>query len=273
MTNRKIVSMVLGATALLGASSAFATAVLPSTGNGELVLFVTDTNTGNSYAKNLGVTLDNILADGSVASTPAGTLSYSLPTFDLSTDSNFTSLITAATNAGDNVIWGVMGGDSVGNNLQATPRRFVQTSGVATPSLTNGSLASDTADFNTFLTSVNGNLLANASVVGTGTSGGQYGVSGSAGTAAATGFTGSVGTSGALGSTLGLYMFTSSNTSGLASAGSNNPAKEYVLTSLTLTSTGLSAVSSVPLPAGVWLLGSGLLGMLGVGRRRIVKAA
>jgi hypothetical protein len=37
---------------------------------------------------------------------------------------------------------------------------------------------------------------------------------------------------------------------------------------MVLSSTGNLAVSAVPLPAAVWLFGSGLLGLVGIGRRR-----
>jgi hypothetical protein len=57
--------------------------------------------------------------------------------------------------------------------------------------------------------------------------------------------------------------------------GNNSPGKlqSYVLGSnLTLSSAGVLSVSSVPLPAAVWLFGSGLLGLIGVGRRKAAAA-
>jgi hypothetical protein len=274
MTNRKLTSMLLGAATLLGASSAFASIDLPSTpgGNGELVLLVTDTATGNSYAKDLGIHLNDILGDGAVASTPGGLLNYVLPSFNLTGDANFQSLISSALPA--NVVWGVMGADAVGNNLAANPQRVVQTAGIGASGPNNNSVKSNAADINAYFGSLNGNLGANASVVGTGLSGGMYGISGTGGVAAQTGFTGGIATAGFLGETLGFYYFATSNTSGTATGGGNNLAKVYNLANLTLTAAGLSAVTTeVPLPAAVWLFGSGLLGMAGVGRRRKQKAA
>jgi hypothetical protein len=45
----------------------------------------------------------------------------------------------------------------------------------------------------------------------------------------------------------------------------------FSLTNDTLTFTGNGGTTPVPLPAAVWLLGSGLLGLAGVGRRRAAK--
>lgn len=275
MTNRKLTSMLLGAATLLGASSAFAGIDLPSTGNGELVLLVTDTATGNSYAKDLGININNILDNSLVASTPGGALNYVLPTFDLSLDANFQSLISSSNAA--NVIWGVLAADSVGNNLASNPQRVVQTAGLGASAPNIASLKTTAGNINSYFTSLNGNLGANASVVGTGLSGGMYGVSGTGGSAAASGFSAGIGTSGFLGDTLGFYYFASSgvNPPCTATTCSNDLAKVYNLANLTLTASGLSAVtaSEVPLPAAVWLFGSGLLGMLGVGRRRNLKVA
>jgi hypothetical protein len=47
----------------------------------------------------------------------------------------------------------------------------------------------------------------------------------------------------------------------------------FSLANDTLTFTGNGGNTPVPLPAAVWLLGSGLLGLAGVGRRRAVKVA
>jgi hypothetical protein len=61
--------------------------------------------------------------------------------------------------------------------------------------------------------------------------------------------------------------------------GNNNPSKmlDYSLgTNLEVSANGTLTVGNppppVPLPAAVWLFGSGLLGLLGVGRRRAAPA-
>jgi hypothetical protein len=56
---------------------------------------------------------------------------------------------------------------------------------------------------------------------------------------------------------------------GITGNGNTGPVQSYVLATLELNSNGtLVAAPPVPLPAAVWLFGSGLLGLLGAGRRR-----
>ena len=47
-----------------------------------------------------------------------------------------------------------------------------------------------------------------------------------------------------------------------------------MLGNVTLTAAGLvfSTTAPVPLPAAIWLLGSGLLGLFGIGRRKAIAA-
>ena len=57
---------------------------------------------------------------------------------------------------------------------------------------------------------------------------------------------------------------------GITGNGGTGAVQSYKLGSVSLTTAGLSFTpnTTVPLPAAVWLLGSGLLGLFGVSRRR-----
>jgi hypothetical protein len=112
-------------------------------------------------------------------------------------------------------------------------------------------------------------------LVGTGTSyvGNQFGITGGTGfnpfaTApdASNWYGGSTNiTTTGLGSTARFYLATSNG------QGNGNPASIGAIFNATLTSSGLtlSNLTAVPLPAALWLLGSGLLGLAGVARRKI----
>jgi hypothetical protein len=69
-----------------------------------------------------------------------------------------------------------------------------------------------------------------------------------------------------------MYIFGSNG------AGSTAISNVYVGATIDMSATGVITVTNsgatpVPLPAAVWLLGSGLLGLFGVGRRRKAAAA
>ena len=69
-----------------------------------------------------------------------------------------------------------------------------------------------------------------------------------------------------------LYVLTTSSTTGTDSARAFQSSFGLsLLADGTLKSVG--GVSEVPVPAAIWLLGSGLVGMAGVGRRRRAAAA
>src|SRR5512147_1560280 len=54
--------------AALVASSAYADVLLPSSGNGELTLFVKNNTTGAVYARGLQITVDNVLTQAAIQS-------------------------------------------------------------------------------------------------------------------------------------------------------------------------------------------------------------
>src|SRR3981081_1012148 len=98
------------ATALaMGAVTANATVSLPNTGSSDLVLFVQDVTTGESYARDLGITVGSALAGpflpaGTNTSVPSTTLSAN---FTVTADANMTTFLSTV-HAGDIVQYAVM---------------------------------------------------------------------------------------------------------------------------------------------------------------------
>jgi hypothetical protein len=67
----------------------------------------------------------------------------------------------------------------------------------------------------------------------------------------------------------GVTLGTAANLYNLTGNGTSSNLQSYLLGTVTVSASGtITDVAPVPLPAAVWLLGSGLLGLFGVGRRR-----
>ena len=247
------------ALAVVVTAPVFATAI-PTTasGDGGLLLSAWDPSAnggvGLSYTLNLGMT----------ESTFNGNTNYSF-----APDANMTSFLSQVT-AG-NVLWNVVAGDAVGGVAGGKLHYYVTglvapvtstTSTNTTPS--NSQLGKATA-IDTYINLVNNDLASSNSVVhaslGSGDS--EYAGSGSFGDRLA----GQVPYSniGNLGASLLFSQFSSNGTSNLTKALVSPFAGNWSLSG----NGGLTyGVSTVPVPAAAWLFASGLVGMIGVARRK-----
>jgi hypothetical protein len=259
---------------------------LPSSGSADLWLFVADTTAGTTFAEELtGQSLSSLLPTSSLAA--SGTVT------ELSTkiSANFTvgpsaALTTFLAGAGsDNLEWAVDGAQypSVTQKSKTTtaPGGIVDLSNfVETPSVDG---------------KISGLAFGNLQTIAGGF-GGDIGYLQSSGyTAGGTVYKQKLGggtvdvwgtsTGDAGGSTdlygqgpdqAGVALGTATSLYGITDNGGTGEVQSYVLgTNLTLSANGTLTISSsgtttppVPLPAAVWLFGSGLLGLIGVGRRR-----
>jgi hypothetical protein len=263
---------VAGALAL-GYVSAHAAAVVPSSSNpGDVFLFA-DVISGGSvikaYAADTTVSINNTI--GVTGTLTPGSTVYSA-------DSNLSQLLALAASAGNTLQWAVIGGG--GASDQSGTLQFVTTD-------TNTSLGTLTGKSGVNLGHWQSQFINTASLVNAATGANASVLANSA--TGAGGWDPTILTANAsnwysngptnlvtgLNTSAKLYSVTS------PSSISTNLVTTSVLGNVELTSNGLifnsagggGGTTTTPLPAAVWLLGSGLLGLAGVGRRKLKASA
>jgi hypothetical protein len=273
---KTVIGLAIAGTLLAGAANA-TTIVNPTTGSSDLILFVQDTNTHLTYARDLTTIL--VGTAFSVSSTGVNTSSALNTT--ITEDANLATFITAA--GSDPLQWAVEGGQWTGASGAAQRpigHRLIVTSigGSGNPiNVSETGVTQQMTNWGTDITNLNafGNIGATGSTTETGTAA----TSGDGVWGTAAGVNGNQNWYGATPDTTGVLKGTSQALYGLTANGtSGGTALSYLLGTATLLSNGnlsfalTGTGAPVPLPAAIWLLGSGLLGLFGIGRRRVVTA-
>lgn len=272
---KNFVRLAIAAAVAAGATSGAMAQALPSSGASDLWVFVTDPGASDTFAWDTGISLSSV--EPSTLSTTAKATTNSDP---VNIDVTSSALATFISGSADQsaLQWAVEGVQYTGTPSGAkTPGAFigVASANAATSSITTlkqSNLGTWGQDFNgdlTYLTTVVAGgytaggttyALAAASAspnvwgAGAGAVGGSTNLYGQGPSQAGTG----------IGASESLYLLTGSNSL-------INAVESYTLgaSDLTLSANGtLATASPVPIPAAVWLFGSGLLGLIGVGRRR-----
>lgn len=268
-----------GAVAAAGAQAATVTMTSPTAGTGsQLIFWVNDTSNGTTFADVLTQTVGSMFtppgngAAGTV-NTYTGSTSFNL---GIGADSNLVTFINNATTADQTLQWGITAGSSFGtgagsNIMIATGTGASADSdsySIAKASLPNaigaaglagdvGNLVLSTTDGSGFNATLNGIIGTPASKSGTNVT--YYGY-----------FTDQTGL--ALSQSATLYAITNQTGSGYPNGVSFNLGTAALTGSGSTLALSFTANGSpVPVPAAVWLLGSGLLGLAGVARRRDLK--
>jgi hypothetical protein len=287
---KTIITLVLAGTALAGGVANAATQTCTSSpcitteptvtpGGSDLILFVTNTANGNSFVQDLGVNVDSLgVTTASVESDYTAGNNYS-PSGNISTtgplgsggpitvgagiisggvDSALAAWETA--NSGGTFYYGILGAAAGDGSTNPGQGRYVATFTTTNGFSGSGSVwnadpqssdAASAASFQTgFFLAVNGNTATYDYTAGTG-----------------------VQAASAFGSPNGAALGTTTYFYEVATWGPGNDANIYASTDAITVGTGgeisgLVSASAVPLPAAFWLLGSGVLGLFGIGRRR-----
>jgi hypothetical protein len=247
----------VGFAGLAATQSANATSATTSPGPSELLLAVVDTTTGSTYYRDLGV------------STSGGTTAPNIASFSQTlNDSNWTAFLSAS--GSDPLVYAVVGGAHPSLPSASNPNNFVTTTGSNPAGSITRSNVNNWAQIDTFiLQPLN---LSNASDTSTANNNTYFANAADGNNTLPLflaqsmqnwkGFgptnTQSVGQNSFFYDVIAANGFGTATTSLLGT---------FNLTGNTLTYTAAGG-PTVPLPAAVWLLGSGLLGLAGVGRRR-----
>jgi hypothetical protein len=276
--NTLVKAAIAGALSL-SATTAFANISAPWTNTSDLVLVVENATTHNAYALDLGVTIDQLMPTSSLVAN--ATLSTSIQTNINQTilaSATLQSFLAANPASGD--LWTLEGGQyngggvniaSASNTRPAAAAKMVITSNIGTTNnqTVSGKQAANLAAFENGLQT---DIHAPTNPPGLQGLETATETSSASTTAAAEGrysFLTANDFSSLGSSTTQLFGFTGNNTSGIL--------QSYILGTASLSTAGTLTFSTgtaptVPLPAAVWLFGSGLLGLFGVSRRRAVVA-
>jgi hypothetical protein len=247
-----------GALTLAGVG-AHASIASPSSGAADAILFGEVLNAAGtaavaSYAGDTGVTINQLLA-GSVNTTVLGS------------DANLAKLFSADA-AGDTLYWGVSG--TQGTTQFVTTTTNSATNKISTiANITLGTWAQGfTTDISTINSNINNPALNTIEGANPATAGvwdvinsGTYNWYGTLPTSNTLATAGSSGTA----TLFSELVSSSSNTA----KGTYAPVESLSFSANGLQFTGSGSPPPVPLPAAVWLLGSGLLGLTGVARRKL----
>lgn len=264
---------------VLSSGSAFALD-LPSTGNSSVALFVQDqTDLTRTAVLDLGLHLNDFMAESAVNSSFTGTAGTVASTLSYATQTVSSSSLAGFMTAGTTYKYALFAYDDVSSSANGTiadPYRYLtssnlQISSTAKSTLKNNALGDSSLGglVNSAFSETNDTLAGGTFATGTGFNQDGFAAGGlpsSFGNAVATSLV-DVGTASKL------YIFTTGSSTGTQTA------RVYQGLDVTLnlngSVSGLASTSSappVPLPAGIWLLGSALAGLGSIARRRRVAA-
>jgi len=271
--------MRIGVAGALVAGFATAQAQVPSSGNSDLWLFVSDATAQTTFAEDLNKSITSIV--GSTFVNNANLNTSISAHFTIGPSGALTSYINTANAAGHTLQWAVEaaqypgfpnGNNTAGQTIAITANPSSQAGNTANM-VFNSNVTTWASAFNTDATY----MLATQAAGGS-----TYAWSAGDPTVAQVWRPGLIGNQfgstdlyGQGPDTAGIAPGASLNLYALTGNGGNGQVQSYLLgTNLKMAADGTLSVggAAVPLPAAVWLFGSGLLGLIGVGRRRTAAA-
>jgi hypothetical protein len=276
-------AIALAGAALVGgtAQAQIVTNTPLSAGGSDLELFVTDFTTNTYFVQDLGNPLNSIYSKSQVQTDGVLTSDgqFSLPSSINGSDALLAGFLSGKSS--DNVQYSILAADHTNTGVTLGAQRGLLSSlqdltggnpiGSQSPNFTNANVSTFSNNVSTFTKFINNNYgSSNTSTLSGWGDTSAEGITSDGKLAPISWISQSLSNGAAIGTAQKLYMF-ATNGSGLSGL-----ANVYVGGTIDISSAGVisytAPTSPVPLPAAVWLLGSGLLGLIGVGRRRSVAA-
>jgi len=268
---------------MAGYVTAQAQVPLPSSGNSDLWLFVSDQKAGTTFAEDTGMSISSLVPKASLAAggstPPAAVLATTIQAnFTLNPTTALSGYITAA--GTDTLTWAVEALQMPGSPTGAGSRQPGGIIGITDNPASQATNTSNMALSPNVQNWASGFQQDVAYLAASYVAGGKsYAFTAGSTTGQVWGGTGAGNQAGSTDlygqgpDTAGIGLGQAVNLYALTGNGNLLQAQSYLLgNNLTLSSNGTLSVGAVPLPAAVWLFGSGLLGLIGVGRRRVAAA-
>jgi hypothetical protein len=271
-----IVKSAVAGTLALASTGAFAIG-LPSSNSSDLILIIENVNTPtNVYALDTGISINSIFpSTGFVSGATLNTTAFNGINAAIAASPTLQSFLAANPASGDE--WELLGDQYNGAGGAATnqnSKAVGNNKGVFT-SIQPGSNISGTtlAVLESMANGINNSLQTGANfgplLTATESSTGVSCGNASGDCTSKFGLFGAPDMEAPLGTSSSIYMLTSNGTT-------TSPPQSYIAGTATLGTNGTLTftqnTTAVPLPAAVWLFGSGLLGLVGVSRRRKIAA-
>ncbi len=259
----------------LGATGAFALGI-PALNSSDLVLVVENTTTSATYELDTGITLGSLLPAGQYVTNASLSTAIAGLNSTLAASPTLQSFLAANPAAGDG--WVLEGGQynggsptttSTNGNSKAAGAALAVYTTVQGTGNTSAITGQTLTNLEAFENGINGDVVN--------TTGGLYPLQTAAESTAGSISANAIAKYGTLAADVLEALGNTDTLYGLTGNGNTGVLQSYILgkASLaangTLTLTGNSTTPPVPLPAAVWLFGSGLMGLVGISRRR--KAA
>jgi hypothetical protein len=290
MTKFNLKTLAVAVALAAAGSQANAAMVNAQSGDSSVIMYAWSASLGRSYSRDLGTDMDSFLYNGASAPTAGSypfntTLNADMPivagnvtnagySLSFGTDSVMASWLGNGSALASDVQWGIAAVDGQGSGSNFRALTTVQ-AGASSAGTTNSELATFELKFDTYVGAHNPLGTHATGLNGSAGSGGSNGSNADASAVFSVNWGGSSSffATGGVGQSLEMFFMAQNGTLGSTNATSARYGNTDGFATWTMNSDGslgyaTAAAAVVPVPAAAWLFASGLLGLVGIARRK-----